>query len=170
MAIISEIGIVGGPYNSTKVVDTVNGFPVGDKAIDAAFIASMIACFVTNGVLDTGNDDLVVSAGDGLSVTVNPGITWANGYMSRLDGVTTFELSPGHEYMIFVRQNNNKGTSSLVLCADDTGGIPVKNMDLHDMVVAKVTVPSDATAVTEDMITDTRGNSAMCGYVTSRLS
>ena len=169
MAIISEIGIEGGPYNSTKVVGNINGFPVGDKAVDAAFIASMIACFVTNGVLDTGNDDLKVSAGDGLSVTVNPGVTWANGYMSRVDGTTTFELSPGHEYLIFVRQNNNKSTSSLVLYADNTGWIPVHNRDMHDMIIAKVSVPSYATAVTADMITDTRGNSALCGYVTSRL-
>ena len=169
MAIITEIGIDGGPYDSTRVVDTVNGFPVGDKAIDAAFIASMISCFITNGVLDTGCDDLKVSVGTGLSVTVNPGITWANGYMSRLENKTTLELSPGHTYLVLVRQNNNKSTSSLILYADNTGWIPVQTEDLHDMILAEVKVPAGAAALTPDMITDKRSDSSLCGYVTSKL-
>ena len=170
MAVLSEITINGGPYDSTKIVTNVNGIPVGDKAINAAFIASMISCFVTNGVLDRGCDDLKVSAGDGLSVVVNPGITWANGYMSRLDEVVTFELTPGHEYLILVRQNNDKGASSLVLYADNTGWVPVQNKNLHDMIVAKVTVPEGAVEITSDMIEDTRADTSLCGYVTSRLN
>lgn len=169
MAIVTEIGINGGPYDSTKVVDTVNGFPVGDKAIDASFIASMIACFVTNGVLDTGSDDLKVSPGDGLSVKVNPGTTWANGYMSRLDNETTLELAPGHTYLVLVRQNNNRSNSSLILYADNTGWIPVQNENLYDMILAEVKVPEGASAVASDMITDKRGDSYLCGYVTSKL-
>ena len=169
MAVLSEIAINGGPYDSTKIVENLSGIPVGDKAIDAAFIASMISCFVTNGVLDRGLDDLKVTAGEGLSVVVNPGITWSNGYMSRLDDTVTFELTPGHEYLVLVRQNNYMGYSKLVLYADNDGHVPIRNVNLHDMIVAKVTVPEGADEITENMIVDTRGDGALCGYVTSKL-
>ena len=72
MADIS-IPVFGGMFDSTTVVDTVNGFPRGDKAVDASFFAKMISSFYSDGVLSGGdyaqNGFRIVPAG-GLAVTV----------------------------------------------------------------------------------------------------
>ena len=46
--------IDGGMFDSTSVVETVDGFPRGDKAVDAAFFARMLRCFYRDGVLRRG--------------------------------------------------------------------------------------------------------------------
>ena len=43
--------IDGGMFDSTSVVETVDGFPRGDKAVDAAFFARMMRCFYRDGVV-----------------------------------------------------------------------------------------------------------------------
>lgn len=168
MAIITEIDLTGGPYDSTAIVDTVAGFPVGDKAVSSAFVASMIASLIGDGVVDTGDGALAVVPAGGLSVKVNPGTAWVQGYMARLDGELTLELSSGHEYTVYLRQNYGLGEAVIGVYEDNDGNIPVRFYGVYDIILGKVKIPADALTVNEAMITDTRGDSELCGYVTSK--
>ena len=168
MAIITEIDLTGGPYDSTGIVDTVNGFPVGDKAVTSAFVASMIKSLVTDGVVDTGNGELSVVPAGGLSVKVKPGVAWVQGYMARLESELTLDLSSGHEYTVFLRQNYGLGECSVGVFEDNDGNIPVRFYGVYDIVLAKITIPAGALTVNEAMITDIRSDSSLCGFVTSK--
>ena len=165
MAIYESKPMVGGPFDSTSVVETVQGFPKGNRAVDAAFIASLISCFVTDGVLGTG--DFAVSAGDGLSVSVAAGCAWARGYMARLDTPATFELTPGCTFVLCVRFNISGGEATLSAFKNDSS-LPVRSSGTFDLVLARVEVPTGASAITAAMITDLRSGSS-CGYVASKL-
>ncbi len=168
MAILTEASLTGGPYDSTGIVDTVNGFPIGNKAITSAFLASMISSLVTDGVVyDTGSALSVVTGG-GMSVRVKPGVAWVQGYMARLDRELTFELNAGHEYTIYLRQNYGLGEAVIGVFEDNVNTIPLRFNGMYDIVLGKVKIPSGVLNINSSMITDTRSDSFLCGFVTSR--
>lgn len=101
MAIIASEKIGGGPFDSLNVVEVVNGFPRGDRAVDAAFVASMISSFISDGVCPDPEGRFCVTPSDDLSVAVDVGCAWARGYMITSSAPITFSLEPGHTYTIF---------------------------------------------------------------------
>lgn len=167
MAITSEVYLIGGPYDSTCVVDTVNGFPVGDNAVSSSFVASMISSLITDGVVNVDGSELAVVPGTGLSVKMKPGCAWMKGYMARLGLERTFDLSSGHEYTVVIRQNYGIGECTLCVFEDGYGS-PVRFNGIFDLVVAKIVIPEGALAVTSSMITDTRNDNSLCGFVRSK--
>ena len=163
MAIIATEEINGGLFSSSKVVETVNGFPRGDKAVDAAFFAKMLSCIISDGIVRDEGEEFKVYPGGDLSVTVTPGIAWGNGYMAVLEEDVYFELENGHEYTVFLRFNGTHGKAELMVYEDNPGAIPMRSDSLCDLVLAKVTVADDTLDIVEDMIEDTRDDSSLCG-------
>ncbi len=169
MAIIATEEIGGGIFNSTSVTETVNGFPKGNKAVDAAFFAKMLSCIVSDGIVRGEGEEFRVYPGGDLSVTVTPGIAWGNGYMATLDEDVYFELENGHEYTVFLRFNGTNGTAKLMVFEDNYGVIPMRSASVCDLVLAKVTVGEDTVDITETMIEDVRDDRTLCGYITSKI-
>ncbi len=168
MAIIATEEIGGGLFNSTKVVETVNGFPRGDKAVDAAFFAKMLSCIISDGIVRGEGEEFKVYPGGDLSISVTPGIAWGNGYMAVLEEDVYFELENGHEYTVFLRFNGTHGKVELMVYEDNHGVIPMRSPSLCDLVLAKVTVGDDTVDITDVMIEDTRDDVSLCGFVTSK--
>ncbi len=160
--------VFGGMFDSTTVVDTVNGFPRGDKAVDSSFFAKMISSFYSDGILAAGdyaqNGFRVVPAG-GLTVTAAPGIAWIRGYMAWMQEAQSFVLSAGHSYSVVLRLNTASGEFTLV-ATEDTSSVPLRTELICDLVLAEITVPSGAAVLTENMIRDTRSDLEKCGFVT----
>ena len=169
MAIIATEEIGGGIFNSTSVTETVNGFPKGNKAVDAAFFAKMLSCIVSDGIVRGEGEEFREYPGGDLSVTVTPGIAWGNGYMATLDEDVYFELENGHEYTVFLRFNGTNGTAKLMVFEDNYGVIPMRSASVCDLVLAKVTVGEDTVDITETMIEDVRDDRTLCGYITSKI-
>lgn len=169
MAIIATEEILGGPFSSTKVTETVNGFPRGDKAVDASFLASMMSCILTNGIVRGRGEEFKVYPGGDLSVTVTPGCAWGNGYMAESDVDVYFELENGHTYKVFIRFDGAGGKAELMLSEDDHGMIPMRTGSICDLVLAEIAVESGVTDISESDIEDTRNDRSVCGYVTSAL-
>ncbi|MBR6808065.1 MAG: hypothetical protein IKM46_06780 [Clostridia bacterium] len=169
MAIIATEEISGGLFNSTRVVDTLNGFPKGDKAVDAAFFAKMLSCIISHGIVKGEGEEFKVYPGGDLSIAVTPGIAWGNGYMATLEEDVYFELENGHEYTVFLRFNGTHGKAELMVYEDDHGVIPMRSPSLCDLVLAKVTVGEDTVDITDVMIEDTRDEASLCGFVKSRI-
>ena len=160
--------VYGGMFDSTAVVDTVNGFPRGDKAVDSSFFAKMISSFYSDGVLSGGDyaqSGFRITPSGGLSVTAAAGIAWIRGYMAWMQTEQSFMLSAGHSYTVVLRLNTASGEFNLV-AAEDASGLPTDTELIRDLVLAEITVPSGCTALTEEMILDTRGDSGKCGFVT----
>ncbi len=160
------ISVYGGMFDSTEVVETVGGFPRGNKAVDSEFFAKMLACFWADGIF--GEDSYRVTAGEGLSVNVAPGIAWARGYMAWQKEAVNLPLSAGVSYTVVLRLNTAAGEFALVL-SDSADYIPQKTDSLRELVFASISVPDGAASVSEADITDRRLDSAVCGVVTSTV-
>lgn len=155
--------VYGGMFDSTEVVETVGGFPRGNKAVDSAFFAKMIACFYRNGIW--GEDSFEAAPGGGMNLTVSPGIAWIRGYMAWQKTAVTLTLSPGTSGSLVLRLNTAAGEFTLEMIS----GEPEDGASLCDLVLAEITVPAGASAVTAGMIRDTRSDRAKCGLVTSAV-
>lgn len=169
MAIIATEEINGGIFSSTSVTGTVNGFPKGDKAVDAAFFAKMLSCIVSDGIVRGEGEELKVYPGGDLSVMVTPGVAWGNGHMAVLEEDVYFELDNGHEYTVFLRFNGPNGSAKLMVYEDNPGAIPMRSTSICDLVLAKVTVGDNTVDITESMVEDMRDDRTVCGYITSRI-
>lgn len=165
------IPVYGGMFDSTTVVDTVNGFPRGDKAVDAAFFAKMISSFYSDGILSGGDyaeSGFCVRASGGMTVTVSAGIAWIRGYMAWMQEAQSFTLRAGHTYGIVLRLNTASGEFRLV-AAEDASALPTDTDLIRDLVLAEVTVPAGSTVLEETRIFDTRGDREKCGFVTCSI-
>lgn len=169
MDIIERCSISGGPFSSTSVVETVNGFPKGDKALDAEFLATMMSCIVTNGVASDVGEELEVYPTNSLEVSVGPGCAWANGHMAKSDTFVHLQIEPDEDNLIILRFDFANGSATLMSVVDDTGMVPRRTSTLYDLVLAEVYVDSDEESVTSDCITDTRSNAYNCGFAASKL-
>ena len=152
--------VSGGMFDSTEVVETVGGFPRGNKAVDAAFFARMIACFYRDGIF--GEDSFAVTPGNGLNVTVSPGIAWIRGYMAWQKTALTLPAASGTNGLLVLRLNTAAGEFTLRLIE----GTPENSAVLRDLVLAEVEIPAGASAVSSSMLRDVRADRTGCGYVT----
>lgn len=160
MADIST-AVYGGMFDSTSVVETVGGFPRGNKAVDSAFFAKMIESFYRDGVL---GDGFRVTAGGGMNIAVGAGVAWIRGYMAWQKEAAALTLTAG-TWKILLRLNTAAGEFSLVA----TEGSAVNTETMRDLVLAEVSVPANAGGITEAMIADTRTDREKCGIVTSTV-
>ncbi|MBP3379152.1 MAG: hypothetical protein J6L96_10410 [Clostridia bacterium] len=156
--------VSGGMFDSTEIVETADGYPRGNKAVDSSFFAKMISCFYKDGVW--GGDSFIPSAGGGLNLKMSSGIAWIRGYMAWQKADTTFTLTAGEIYTVVLRLDTMEGEFSL-LAVSDADYAPENSEYTKDLVLAVVTVPSTAEALTANMISDKRGDPDLCGYVTS---
>lgn len=163
--------VFGGMFDSTTVVETVNGFPRGDKAVDSSFFAKMISSFYSDGILaagDYGQGGFAVTPTSGLTVSVAAGIAWIRGYMAWMKEPQNLVLSAGHSYTIVLRLNTASGEFTIVAAEDDLS-LPMDTDLIRDLVLAEITIQASCTSLTDDMITDTRSNMDKCGFVTCTI-
>lgn len=162
--------VKGGMFDSTKVVETPGGFPRGDKAVDSAFFAKMISSFYADGVLRDGGFAVTPATGDdgAMAVKISGGVAWVRGYMAWLEEEITVELSAGAEYAVLLRLDIPAGEFNIIV-TDETSGLPKRTDHIVDLVLAEISVPSGAAEIDDEMITDTREDSELCGYVSNAV-
>ena len=157
--------VLGGMFDSTRVVETVDGFPRGDKAVDAAFFAQMMQCFYTDGVVRPVDGGLRVLPGDGLAVRVAAGCGWILGHMAWLQEDVSLTVESGRTYGVFLRLHRLDGRFTLE-CIEDITDV-TRTEQMWDLLLGEVTVPAGTAALSTDMITDRRGDENVCGAVNS---
>lgn len=161
----TTIEVLGGMFDSTSVVETVDGFPRGDKAVDAAFFARMMRCFYSDGVIRPSEGYLQVTPGEGLTMTVSPGCGWVDGHMAWVTEAVTAPAEAGHSYHVILRLLRSEGRFVLLFGENLTG--ITRTDTVWDLLLAVVTVPAGAAAVSADMISDRRLDGGVCGAVNS---
>ena len=148
---------------------------VYDRIYNAEDITSYLNLLVGNGVFPNPSTNLQVSAGTGMQVIVAAGSGWINGH--KIINTADLALTVTASDVVF---NRIDAVIFYVDLTTRTMGIEMKNgtasatptaptmtrtSTRYEMCLAQVKVNKQVTAITAAMITDTRMNSAICGYV-----
>ena len=149
---------------------------VYDRVYNSEDFCNYLNLLVGNGVFPNPSTNLQVrSANDGMGIVVGAGSGWINGHkmintadlnltldasdvlLNRIDAVVFYVDYSARTMGITVK----KGTAA----ATPSAPTLVRSSDRYEMCLARITVNKQVSAVTDAMITDTRGNSNLCGYV-----
>ena len=146
-----------------------------DRTYNAEDVTSYLDLLVGNGVFPNPSTMLQVRASTGMNVIVGAGAGWINGHklvntadmtltldasdvlLNRIDDVIFYVDFNQREMGIEVKKGTNSATPvAPTLQRDNTR---------YEMCLAQIAVNKQVTAITATMITDTRGNSNLCGFV-----
>lgn len=122
------------------------------------------------------NGDLQVVANGGMTVKIKSGYAWIDGY--------GYHLTDGLVVDLETASGNMNRTDSIVIRLDLTNrwikafcktgsyyagaGVPPApeiTATIHEIVISHISVAAGVTEITQDMITDTRMDSNICGWV-----
>ena len=167
---------VSGFFDSTKIIDTGEGFPRGDKAVDAEFLADFVATFFSDGVAKNYKNGFAVTT-DGASagvVTVGAGACLIRGRYALDKGPETLDLGFSEDSRtVIIAQRldittapNAAITKTVITTLTDA---PVNTATVQDIWLAKVTIPGGTVNITQSMITDLRG-STYCPWIIAPLA
>lgn len=146
-----------------------------DRKYNANDYSDNLAVIIGNGVLRSSNDDLRVT-GSGMVCTVAAGRAWINGHYYYNDAPLTFAAATapagGSRWdRILLRLDSSIGARSIKLrYAQGTAGnspakpAPVRSGNVYELVLADVFVGTNASSV---VVTDTRADADLCGWVYS---
>lgn len=158
-----------GLFDSTEIVETIDGYPRGNRAETADFFAKYFSNFISNGVFAKPTTNFQVMSSGGMSVTIRPGSCFINGYMAwdtESETMTFSTASAAHRYVLVQRLYIPDGAITKTWLTDpDMTEVPVRTVTTHDLVIATVAVPANAREVTDSMITDHRFDTELCGIV-----
>lgn len=158
-----------GLFDSTEIVESINGYPRGNRAETADFFAKYFSNFISNGVYAKPATNYQVTASGGMTVNIKPGSCFINGYMawdaeSENHDITTDGAS--HDHYLIQRLYLPDGTITKTWLIDpDITTLPVRTATTHDLIIAMVRVPANAREITDSMITDYRYDAEKCGIV-----
>ena len=144
-----------------------------DRLYNADSFDEWLRKFFTTGVF---NGEMQVEPAGSMVVTVNTGYANLNGKVRFFDTATNFTLNPaGGTYpridTIVVERNDTDREITLKYVQGNYSGdtpratAPVRTANIYQIVLAQIYVGVGATEITQANITDTRANSALCGWV-----
>lgn len=152
---------------------------VYDRIYNAEDVTSYLDKIVGNGVFPNPSTNLQVRASSGMNVVVGAGQGWINGHkiintadlslsvdasdvvLNRIDAVIFYVDASERAMGIEIK----KGT----LASTPTAPTLTQTDQRYELCLAQIAVNKQTSAITASMITDTRGNSALCGYVTGLI-
>lgn len=146
-----------------------------DRKYNANDYSDNLAVIISNGVLRSNNDDLRVTA-SGMVVTVGVGRAWINGHYYYNDAPYSFAAvtapAGGTRYdRVFLRLNTDIAARSIELvyrqgtaANNPVKPAPVREGNIFELVLADIFIGTNATSV---VVTDTRANANLCGWVYS---
>ncbi len=174
------MSLKSGIFNSTTVETTESGLIRGDKAVDAAFFAQMLSALFRTGIIqnEVGNS-FASSVTDGtMKVVTSPGKCFIEGYFAydTAKETRTFSVAQTDRCAARIMRLDTVDGSIKVLWRDcirhgnvllskeDGAELPLRSGGIYDLVTCVVDIPAGTTVLTQDMVTDTRGDDTLCGY------
>lgn len=150
----------------------------GDRKYKSEDIAAHFAKLITNGVYPSGTQ-LQATENEGMDVTVSAGSAWINGYAYHNDSDYTLSFDAADGVLnridrIVVRWGRLARSINLAIIKGTPASSPtapaiVRSSDYYDLGIANVSIGAGITAITQAMITDTRADNAVCGFVSSLI-
>lgn len=166
------MAITYGFYNAVKQSDGTY-----DRVYDSDQISDMFEGLVTSGVYESVGDALIVKAKSGLTIQVGTGrIVMSDGKWMKNDTKLDITLAASHLTLnrwsaIVVRANRSTREITIVEKAGTAATSPTKptmesSQTIEEKCLAYVYVGKGVTTIIQSNITDTRANTALCGWVT----
>lgn len=164
-----------GFFDATLVDETY------DRVYVAAQFANYFKCFVGNGVFLGQMQNLQVSAATPAAMAVNllPGRAWINGYWYSLDDTISLELelsdavNPRIDSIVLRYDVSGRKITAEVITgtasANPVAPAIVRDTDYYDLKLADIRVNAGAITVGASVITDTRADSEVCGWVSGLI-
>lgn len=159
--------------------DAVEKNGLYDRVYNAEYFAHYFNLLVGNGVFPNPSTGLQVKASSNpdMSVSVQPGDGWINGYFITLaDGpypltIPTASPTLGRVDSIIMgldlsKRNIRFYVKSGAVSATPTAPSLQRDSDLYELELAKVSVGAGVASITQALITDTRADKNRCGIVT----
>ncbi len=146
-----------------------------DRIYNAEDVTSYLDLLVGNGVFPNPSTQLQVRASSGMDVIVGAGSGWINGHkmISTADYTLTVEdsdvllnrIDAVIFYVDFTTRSMGIEIKTGTVASTPSAPTLERDDNRYELCLAQISVPKQVTAITADMITDTRGNSALCGFV-----
>lgn len=153
-----------------------------DRTYISEDFARYFSAFVGNGVFANKSDKLQViqSSPPGMSITVAPGMSWLDGYFYYNDSELQLSIdnADGSLNRIdiivcrwsavdrLIRTVVKKGVAAV----SPQAPTPQWNSDVKELQLASIQISAGTTSITQRLITDTRPNTTVCGWVTSLIN
>lgn len=171
-------------YFDSEVIgfDDATGLPIFDRAQDSDFMAAMFSSIWGSGVYPNPSDNLQVMERDDdlFGVKVMPGRCWIQGRFGKESETVNFEFSAASasadridNIVVELNKQNREITIMKVEGAAAATPVPpelVRTSDIYQICLAQCKVRKNATKINQSDITDTRMNTALCGYVTGVIT
>ena len=170
------MSMVSFPFDSKIVGYDDSGYPQYDRAVNSSVLANMLNSLATTGVLLNDTNSFSVSAGDNMLVKVHAGSAIINGITCVEDTERTLSLQAADATYdridtVVLRLNTSvdvraidlyvvKGTAS----ASPVAPVLTRSGSVYELGLANVYIPANVVTITNERITDTRGDSLRCGY------
>ena len=170
------MSMVSFPFDSKIVGYDDSGYPQYDRAVNSSVLANMLNSLATTGVLLNDTNSFSVSAGDNMLVKVHAGSAIINGITCVEDTERTLSLQAADTTYdridtVVLRLNTSvdvraidlyvvKGTAS----ASPVAPVLTRSGSVYELGLANVYIPANVVTITNERITDTRGDSLRCGY------
>lgn len=172
------------PFDSSSDGYDADGYPVYDRAVGAATLRSVFKQFFSDGVFGTPADALQIAKGDGLAVTIQPGVFIIRGAMGGVYGdaaTVTLDSEPPQgnvAYGIMLRYDENENevgdtnvgrSLSIRVVKGEAASKPTppspdkSTPGVMEYRLGYVVVPSGATDLTGATVTNEKGLEA-CPY------
>ena len=147
----------------------------GDRKYTSTFFAEYFASFIGNGIFPNPSTNMQVIADGGMSVTVQEGKAWIDGYILYVDNPQTLTLDTGDNLLPRIDKaviRLDKINREIVLAVKK--GTPATNPvapslqrdgDMHELGIANIYIDKLASTINQSNITDLRLNSSQCGIV-----
>ena len=170
------MSMVSFPFDSKIVGYDDSGYPQYDRAVNSSVLANMLNSLATTGVFLNDINAFSVSAGDNMLVKVHAGSAIINGITCVEDTERTLSLQAADATYdridtVVLRLNTSvdvraidlyvvKGTAS----ASPVAPVLTRSGSVYELGLANVYIPANVVTITNERITDTRGDSLRCGY------
>lgn len=148
---------------------------VYDRVYNAEDMTSYLDLLVGNGVFPNPSTQLQVRAASGMNVIVAAGAGWINGHKIVNTAGLTLTLNASDVLLnridaVIFYVDLSLRTMGITVKTGTVAATPVpptitRTSTRYELCLAQISVAKQITAITSAMITDTRANSNLCGYV-----
>ncbi len=151
-----------------------------DRVYTADDFVGYFKDIMTDGILGRNTASMAVSADDGMRISVSAGTAYIGGRWLRKSAPLTLTLSNadtayGRYDAVAVRCDFSARAIYItaiegIPSSEPQKPVPVRNEEYHDLILAYIYIDANKVEITQSDITDTRGDTSLCGWVTGAVN
>lgn len=167
-----------GFFNSEIIGYDAENMPIFDRAEEASFFAKYFSQFISNGVFSNPSTNMQVLVNNGMSVKVNVGVCFINGYMGWVETEETLEIETCDSHSridrIVARLDFEDRSIGLFVKKGEESGNPTapelqRDYDIYELGLADITIKTETISIAQQDIKDLRLSTEFCGTVQNPL-